>query len=250
METKTDFEQERQRLTRWAWGVTGGYGVVLLVLSAGVVFGEEGVDTFRRMSPNEVGDLLAGVAGPVAFIWLVYGYFLQGIAIKQQAEELQLNTKALELQAEELKNSVEQQRELVDVSKRQFESHLDSIQKEQAKQKASSQPIFVFYTEGASFSPDNQLHTRTSIENIGATVTNVEFSWSPQVGHRKLRDMTTFESGRKVAFSWSYKKDETPYDLWLAVEFTDSFGDRHKHFFDFLPGGIDGLFNGVMVNRR
>lgn len=250
METKSEFDQERQRLTRWAWGVTGGYGVLLLVLSAFVVFGEEGVDAFRRMSPNEVGDLLAGVAGPLAFIWLVYGYFLQGISIRQQADELQLNTKALELQAEELKNSVEQQRELVDVSKRQFESHLDSIKKEQVKQKASSQPKFVFHTEGASFSPDNQLHTEMSIENIGATVTNVEFSWSPQIGHRRLRDMTTFESGRKVNFTWSYTTDKTPYDLWLSVEFTDSFGDRLTHFFDFLPGGIDGLFNGVMVNRR
>lgn len=90
MERNTDFEQERTRLIRWAWRVTGGYAAVLLVLCTFVVFGEEGVDAFRKMSPNEVGDLLAGVAGPVAFIWLVYGYRLQGIAIMQGAKALNM----------------------------------------------------------------------------------------------------------------------------------------------------------------
>lgn len=134
METKTDFERERQRLTRWAWGVTGGYGVLLLVLSAFVVFGEEGVDAFRKMSPNEVGDLLAGVAGPVAFIWLVYGYFLQGIAIKQQAEELSQNTHALHLQEEalraqvdELRNSVAHQHEIALAATAQTEAMRDTL---------------------------------------------------------------------------------------------------------------------------
>lgn len=250
MESNVDFEQERARLTRRAWRVTSGYAIALFVLSTFVFFGEEGVDAFLTMSPNEVGDLLAGIAGPVAFIWLVYGYFLQGIAIRQQAEELRLNTKALELQAEELKNSVEQQRELVDVSRRQFEAQLNALEQEKEKQKASSQPTFVFYTEGVTISPDDQLVTKMSMENIGAAVVNVEFSWGSQVGHRRLRDMTTFESGRKVPFSWSYKKDAPRDELWLAIEFSDRFGGRHKHFFDFLPGGIDGFFNGVMVNRR
>lgn len=250
MESNVDFEQERRRLTRLAWRVTGGYAIALLVLGALVVFGEQGVDAFREMAPNEVGDLLAGVAGPVAFIWLVYGYFLQGIAIRQQADELRLNTKVLELQAEELKNSVEQQRELVDVSKRQFEAQLNAIEKEQEKQRAASQPMFVFNTVGVSYAPGDQILARMSIQNTGAAVTNVEFSWGPHVFHKKLRDMTTFESGRKVLFSWSYRRDVPVSDLWLAVEFTDSFGERRKHFFDFSPGGIDGLFDGIVVNPR
>lgn len=58
------------------------------------------------MTPNEAGDALAGAASPLAFFWLVLGYL-------QQGDELKQNTHALRLQAEELKNSVEQQRQMV-----------------------------------------------------------------------------------------------------------------------------------------
>lgn len=135
-----DFEQERARLTRKAWGVTVVYGFALLVMTSFVFVGEQGLNAFREMSPNEVGDLLAGVAGPVAFIWLVYGYFLQGVAIRQQSEELRQNTAALKLQeealraqAEELKASVkqqqysvEQQKHMVDISREQLKAVLES----------------------------------------------------------------------------------------------------------------------------
>lgn len=59
-----------------------------------------------EMGPNEWGDYLAGMFAPLALLWLVLGYM-------QQGEELKLNTEALRLQAEELRNSVEQQRQLV-----------------------------------------------------------------------------------------------------------------------------------------
>ena len=71
------------------------------------------------MEPNEVGDVLAGFAGPLAFIWLVHGYFLQGVAIRQQGYELQQNTDALKLQADQL-------RLLVDAENAQKELMLES----------------------------------------------------------------------------------------------------------------------------
>lgn len=51
---------------------------------------------------NELGDFLAGTFGPVAFLWLVLGFL-------QQGRELRMSSKALQLQAQELSNSVEQQ---------------------------------------------------------------------------------------------------------------------------------------------
>ena len=48
---------------------------------------------------NEVGDFLAGVFAPLAFFWLVRGYY-------QQGEELRQNTQALKMQSDELANSV------------------------------------------------------------------------------------------------------------------------------------------------
>lgn len=70
--------------------------------------------TIPDLELNEIGDFLAGVFGPVAFLWLVLGYL-------QQGRELKLSSEALQLQAQELKNSVEQQKELVDITRLQVE---------------------------------------------------------------------------------------------------------------------------------
>lgn len=54
----------------------------------------------RNMPLNNLGDFLAGVFAPVAFLWLTLGYF-------QQGDELRQNTQALKMQANELKQSNE-----------------------------------------------------------------------------------------------------------------------------------------------
>ena len=87
--------------------VTVGYAAFISYLLYGR-FGQ-----FNTMSLNEVGDFLAGIFGPLAIFWLILGFI-------QQGKELKQNTEALELQAQELKNSVEQQKELVSVSRQQF----------------------------------------------------------------------------------------------------------------------------------
>lgn len=56
---------------------------------------------FSAMSPNEFGDFLAGAAAPLAFFWLVIGFFQQGQELKLQREELELQRKELELQRKE-----------------------------------------------------------------------------------------------------------------------------------------------------
>lgn len=66
------------------------------------------------MDPNHIGDLLAGIFGPVAFLWLVLGYLQQGIEIDQ-------NTDALKLQAEQLKISVRAHQEMVDLLREELE---------------------------------------------------------------------------------------------------------------------------------
>lgn len=61
---------------------------------------------------NELGDFLAGVFGPPMLLGLILGYI-------QQQKELRQNTKVLELQAEELRMSVEQHTELVAATREQ-----------------------------------------------------------------------------------------------------------------------------------
>ncbi|MAM39269.1 MAG: hypothetical protein CL949_12410, partial [Erythrobacter sp.] len=114
---------------------TGGF-----YMSAGylVIMGVWAVSEFREllaMTPNEFGDLLAGVFSPLAFLWLVLGFL-------QQGQELQASVSALELQGEELRNSVEQQRALVEVSRAQMEADLTRIRTEADAAEHRAQPKF------------------------------------------------------------------------------------------------------------
>ena len=54
---------------------------------------------------NELGDFLGGVSSPLAFLWLVLGFF-------QQGREIRLSNKALQLQAAEMRRSVDEHRRL------------------------------------------------------------------------------------------------------------------------------------------
>lgn len=69
---------------------------------------------FIDLELNAKGDFLAGVFAPLAFLWLVFGYY-------QQGQELKQNTEALRLQADELRNNVEQQKVLANAAIEQLE---------------------------------------------------------------------------------------------------------------------------------
>ncbi|PNA03567.1 MULTISPECIES: hypothetical protein [unclassified Pseudomonas] len=100
-------------------------------------------DELIALKLNEIGDLAAGVFGPVAFLWLVLGYI-------QQGRELKLSSAALQLQAQELKNSVEQQKELVAISREQVNTELESIQSAREQRAKSIRPLFVISGNGGS----------------------------------------------------------------------------------------------------
>ncbi len=69
----------------------------------------------KALEPNHLGDFLAGAFGPLAILWLILGFFQQGI-------ELRENSRALDLQAAELKSSTKEQRELLQILRGQLEA--------------------------------------------------------------------------------------------------------------------------------
>ncbi len=74
-------------------------------------------DEFAALGPNEWGDFLAGTFGPLALLWVVLGFFLQ-------SHELRNSIRALELQTDELKSSVEAQNSLAESSKTEIANQL------------------------------------------------------------------------------------------------------------------------------
>ncbi len=92
-----------------------------------------------KISPlelNQIGDFLAGLFGPLAIFWIVLGFF-------QQGEELRNSVETLKLQAKELAASVEQQRELVQVTREQLEHERNLISQEKLSRKERIQPNFI-----------------------------------------------------------------------------------------------------------
>jgi len=84
--------------------------VAFLVWAFGGRLGE-----LQALEPNHIGDFLAGAFGPLAILWLILGFFQQGI-------ELRENSRALDLQAAELKSATREQRELLQILRGQLEA--------------------------------------------------------------------------------------------------------------------------------
>lgn len=73
------------KLTKFALRITYGWLAVIGVYSA-VRF-----DKIFLKEPNTLGDFLAGAFAPLAFFWLVVGYFLQRRELELQRHELEEN---------------------------------------------------------------------------------------------------------------------------------------------------------------
>ncbi|HYE70956.1 MAG TPA: hypothetical protein VD932_05460 [Aquabacterium sp.] len=159
----------------------GIFGIVLtivyLVAWGALVYHRS--DTFKGMTLNEIGDFLGGSFGPLAFFWLVLGFFQQGIELRQ-------NSEALRLQVKELENSVQQQKELVAVNHLQAKAAMDAMQvekerldrereqlaKAEAERLAARMPKFAVdgYVETVR---NSYRHAQVNVRNIGGQCTNL-----------------------------------------------------------------------------
>ena len=92
-------KRERRRLPVIGLGLTAVYVLGLVAYLA--VQGQNPAD----LKLNELGDFLGGVSSPLAFLWLVLGFF-------QQSREIRLSNKALHLQAQEMRRSVDEHRRI------------------------------------------------------------------------------------------------------------------------------------------
>ncbi|WP_437880874.1 hypothetical protein [Pseudomonas sp. LRF_L74] len=98
---------------------------------------------------NEVGDFLAGAFAPLAFLWLVLGFF-------QQGEELRNSNEALKLQASELRNSVDQQVESVKAQHKNLQNYASSVE-----------PLLKVSCVDAGWGREGIFYCSMSVHNLG-----------------------------------------------------------------------------------
>ncbi|MFB7880880.1 hypothetical protein [Brevundimonas diminuta] len=113
-----------------------------------------------NLAPNEVGDALAGAFAPLAFLWLVLGFF-------QQGAELRNSGKALWLQGEELKNSVEQQTHLAESARAQLEFDREVVSRQHKDAVRRAQPAFRLVYDGVVSGGDRGRSQRFTLTNTG-----------------------------------------------------------------------------------
>lgn len=155
--------------------IGGALTLIYLVTVVVVTWGR--ANTLMTMPLNEVGDFLAGAFGPVAFLWLVFGFL-------QQGDELRQGTKALELQASELKNSVEQQSIMATAATQQIEAQREALQLQLDEIERGNRANFVFGRTSRSGNgvPGTLVETGIEIGCSGADAHDVRVVFDPPVG--------------------------------------------------------------------
>lgn len=202
-------------------------GIVLTVLYAvfsWLLIGDR-VQTLQSMSLNEVGDFLAGAFGPVAILWLVLGFFQQGIELRQ-------GTAALNLQGEELKNAVEQQRQLATVSLKTLEHEREARREQDARYRQSLSPILHLDGVAVEFL-DGRWVVTCRLFNDGAQIYSLTLVLHKGGNKHYFASFRTLDRGESVDCKCMWHKD-SPGDE-VAIEVVYAERDTVKGSCRFVP---------------
>lgn len=149
-------------------------------------------DAVLALRPNELGDFLAGVFAPLAFLWLVLGFIQQGHELRHSAE-------ALWLQGMELQNSVEQQRQLVEVTREQLAFEGEMLREQRDEIIRNSQPLIKLVQAGSTGGVgDGVRQYRFFVVNHGKRCTDIVVIRDHQA---KLLTKDALESGQRIEFA-------------------------------------------------
>lgn len=168
-------------------------------------------------SLNEFGDFLAGVFSPVAFLWLVLGFL-------QQQKELQQNTEALQLQAEELKNSVEQYKEMVSVSKQQLKNDAIRSLDEKMQREQEVKPDLYMSDLGWTTRSGNVCELSWEIKSDGREARNITLEFKPAIGEY---DKFSFRNNNSSAIRLPLNKvrlDDAPEEFTVLLSYESILG--------------------------
>ena len=146
---------------------------IVWILIAVCAFLIGGFENIKQLKPNEWGDVLAGVTDPLAFIWLIIGYFQQGEELEKNTKALRLQEVALNKQTEELRCSVSHQAEIVELQKSELEIAKRANKLELEKYKKELKPDLVFTTISSEGHFENGFKQKVIIENRGHSIFKV-----------------------------------------------------------------------------
>ena len=197
------------------------------------------LDKALSLELNALGDFLAGGFAPLAFLWLVIGYF-------QQGRELKLSREALILQANELSNSVEQQKRLVAATREEIELVKISEKRKYESDKFKAQPIvYMFdYKYIPSVSGGNY---KVYLKNTGHSILHVKLALvcGPDymtMSSEKYWDRWDFDKDKVIGFSLdTIIKLKEGDEFEVLIEYKDGLMEQSSKTLFFSSLGVRGL---------
>lgn len=188
----------RERPGRWVLSVLS----LLYIFVLPEVFGRDDIFTFinnREKGLNEVGDFLAGFFTPLAFLWLVYGYFLQ-------SRELGLQRQELALQREKLGEQVE------------------LLQEQGRAESARHRPYLTMRFNGRT-----ERSVQWKVENTGGNVQNLELS----TNNERIKNIKDFlPQGGSFTFTTEISDCVHSYE----ARFSSDRSERFCQYWEIGPG--------------
>lgn len=121
-------------------------------------------------SLNELGDFLAGIFAPIAFLWLVLGYVQQGKQLEQNTKALEQQANALDLQIREMNANVRQQKLLIDLQ----EIQLRDMQKTIEPRFYISDPKVITVYSDPAMTRNSYVSLYLTFENLGEDAFNIK----------------------------------------------------------------------------
>jgi hypothetical protein len=198
------------------WGVWAsiGYGGALAIYAVSTL------PEMLAMSPDRFATFLSGVFAPLAFLWLVLGF-------RQQGDELQNSARALWLQGEELRNSVEQQRQLVEVSREHLIADREQVARQDDVADQAAQPNLTIVSSGGMYSgPERTLGVK--ILSAGPSSSDVRlYSGGSEVGRLPI-----LNAGGEIGTQRRYASPDEVEPLDITIEYTDRRGNRRAQRFN------------------
>jgi len=219
----------------------------------------------KVLPANEVGDFLAGAFSPLAFLFLISGYLQNTKALQIQSQELKASTDALHQQAQELANNVEEQRKLLSVTQQELEiKHFEArphltfysypftlTEKEFPEYYDDGSIIDMNHHEVADIKiiieNKGEMARQVTIEELGSNFDDFNIELYELAARQKTRLDIEFIGERLELL-----KSEFQQDIKLRIIYHDKYGRQYSDLMDvyiFASRGSSGSFE-VNIKRN
>jgi hypothetical protein len=121
-----------------------GFGISSIWLLVFLVYWYRNHSDIAALAPNNLGDFLAGVFAPLAFLWLFVATLLQRQELALQRQELQETREVMRLQKDELQRSADETREQTAIMKANLQNEARKLEYERVDETLYATALYIY----------------------------------------------------------------------------------------------------------